>query len=185
MTHVADSTDGFNFRAANFRLRELVPSNLRVQDINREELGDSTARNQLLEAINRGPKIINYTGHGSLEQWRGNLLVSPDGASLTNGDHLSFFMMMTCLNGYFQDPVVDSLAEAMLRAERGGAVAVWASTGMTDPGSQSAMNQEMYRQLFTTPGRLGDAALAAKTQVKDYNLRRTWVLFGDPTTRLR
>jgi photosystem II stability/assembly factor-like uncharacterized protein len=185
MLHVADSTDGFNFRAANFRLRELVPSNLRVQDINREELGDSTARSQLLEAINRGPKVVTYTGHGSLEQWRGNLLVSPDGASFTNGDHLSFFMMMTCLNGYFQDPVVESLAESLLRAERGGAVAVWASTGMTDPGSQSAMNQEMYRQLFTTGGRIGDAVLGAKSQVKDYNLRRTWVLFGDPTTRFR
>jgi hypothetical protein len=185
MLHVADSTDGFNFRAASYRLLELVPGSLRVQEINREELGDSTARNQLLEAINRGPKIVNYTGHGSLEQWRGNLLVSPDGANLTNGDHLSVFMMMTCLNGYFQDPVVESLAESLLRAERGGAVAVWASTGMTEPGGQSAMNQEMYRQLFTTGGRLGDAALGAKSQMKDLNLRRTWVLFGDPTTRLR
>ena len=185
MIHVADSTEGFNFRAASFRLRELVPGGLRVQDINRDELGDSTARNLLIEAINRGPKVVNYTGHGSVEQWRGNLLVSPDGAGLTNGDHLSFFMMMTCLNGYFQDPAVESLAESLLRAERGGAVAVWASTGMTDPGGQSAMNQEMYRQLFTSGVRLGDAALAAKSQVKDYNLRRTWVLFGDPTTRFK
>ncbi len=185
MLHVADSTDGFNFRAASFRLRELVPSGLRVNEINREELGDSTARNELLEIINRGPKVVNYTGHGSVEQWRGNLLVSPDGASLINSDHLSFFMMMTCLNGYFHDPVTVSLAESLLKAERGGAVAVWASTGMTDPGSQSVMSQEMYRQLFTTGVRLGDAALGAKSQMKDPNLRRTWVLFGDPTTRFK
>ena len=43
-------------------------------------------------------------------------------------EHLSMFVMMTCLNGYFQDPVLDSLAESLLKAEHGGAVAVWASS---------------------------------------------------------
>jgi photosystem II stability/assembly factor-like uncharacterized protein len=181
---VADTTEGFNFEAASFRLKELVPGNIRVNEVNRGRLGDGTARNELLTAINRGQKIVNYTGHGSLSQWRGNLLTSPDGAGLTNRDHLSVFIMMTCLNGYFSDPVVESLAESMLKSN-GGAVAVWASTGMTDPGGQAAMNQELYRQMFASGGRLGDAALAAKAQVKDLNLRKTWLLFGDPTTRLR
>ena len=182
---IADSSDGFNFEAASYRLRELVPANLRVQELNRGRTDDATARQELLELINRGQKIVNYTGHGSLDQWRGNLLVSPDAATLTNSDQLSVFVMMTCLNGYFQDVIVESLAESLLKSERGGAVAVWASTGMTDPGGQAAMNQSMYGQLFTSGGRLGDAALGAKSGVKDYDLRRTWVLFGDPTTRLR
>ena len=38
---------------------------------------------------------------------------------------------MTCLNGYFQDPAMDSLAEALMKSEKGGAIAVWASSGMT------------------------------------------------------
>ncbi|HJQ68444.1 MAG TPA: C25 family cysteine peptidase [Blastocatellia bacterium] len=184
MLLVADSTEGFNFRAASFRLRELVPANLRVGEVNRDVLGDSTARSELIEAINRGQKVVNYTGHGSLELWRGNLLSSADAASLANRDRLSIFIMMTCLNGYFTDPVVEPLAEALLKSS-GGAVAVWASTGMTDPGGQASMNQEMYRQMFASGTRLGDAALGAKSQVKDYDLRRTWVLFGDPTTRIR
>jgi hypothetical protein len=181
---VADSTEGFNFRAASFRLRELVPANLRINEVNRDVLDDGTARSELLTAINRGQKVVNYTGHGSLEQWRGDLLASPDAAGLTNRDRLSIFIMMTCLNGYFIDPVVEPLAESLLKSS-GGAVAVWASTGMTDPGGQAAMNQEMYRQMFASGTRLGDAALSAKSQIKDYDLRRTWVLFGDPTTRIR
>lgn len=181
---VADSTEGFNFRAASFRLKELVPANLRVNEVNRDVLDDGTARSELLTAINRGQKVVNYTGHGSLEQWRGDLLTSPDAAGLTNRDRLSIFIMMTCLNGYFTDPVVEALAESLLKSS-GGAVAVWASTGMTDPGGQAVMNQEMYRQMFTSGIRLGDAALGAKSHIKDYDLRRTWVLFGDPTTRIR
>jgi len=94
--------------------------------------------------------------------------------------------MMTCLNGYFQDPVLDSLAEGLMKAPRGGAVAVWASSGMTLPDNQAAMNQELYRRLFDREGmRLGEAARAAKAAVNDVDVRRTWILFGDPTTRLK
>jgi hypothetical protein len=33
--------------------------------------------------------------------------------------------------------------------------------------------------------RLGDAARAAKIAVTDMDVRRTWVLLGDPTMRLK
>ena len=39
---------------------------------------------------------------------------------------------MTCLNGYFHDPAFESLAQALMSAEGGGAVAVWAPSGMTE-----------------------------------------------------
>jgi hypothetical protein len=123
-----------------------------------------------------------------MNQWRGNLLASPDAQSLTNRDHLSVFMMMTCLNGYFQDAVGESLAESLLKSEGGGAVAVWASAGMTEPGGQSVMNQEIYRQLFNASNAgltLGEATTRAKAAIDDFDIRRTWVLFGDPTTKLR
>ena len=44
------------------------------------------------------------------------------------------------------------------------------------------MNQQAFRKLFSnTPGRLGDALTAAKTGTDNKDVRRTWVLFGDPT----
>ena len=185
---VSDSTDGFDFETASYRLRELIPDSVRVQELNRGAVDDATARQELLASINRGQKIVNYTGHGAVNQWRGNLLASPDAQSLTNRDHLSVFMMMTCLNGYFQDAGGESLAESLLKAEGGGAVAVWASAGMTEPGGQSVMNQEIYRQLFNASNAgltLGEATTRAKAAIGDLDIRRTWVLFGDPTTKLR
>ena len=96
------------------------------------------------------------------------------------------FVMMTCLNGYFHDAALDSLAESLIKAERGGAVAVWASSGMTSPGGQALMNQEFYLQLFRNRGvTLGDAIRAAKATVISSDIRRTWILLGDPAMRLR
>jgi hypothetical protein len=57
------------------------------------------------------------------------------------------FITMTCSNGYYQDPVLDGLAESLMKASRGGAVAVWGSSGMTLPGNQAVLNQQLYQVL--------------------------------------
>jgi hypothetical protein len=94
---------------------------------------------------------------------------------------------MTCLNGYFHDAALESLAEALLHATGGGAVAVWAPSGMTGPISQAAMNQELFRWLFVEssstgePFRLGEVIRRAKAGVSDQDVQRTWILLGDPT----
>jgi hypothetical protein len=57
---------------------------------------------------------------------------------------------------------------------------------MCEPGEQAALNQEFYRLLFGG-GHLtiGEAAMMAKSAVADKDIRQTWVLIGDPTTRLK
>ena len=98
--------------------------------------------------------------------------------------------MMTCFNGYYDAGGV-SLGEAMLKAESGGAVAVWASSGMSLPAEQTRINQEFYRQLFGglslrgSAPRLGEAAMQAKAASSNAEVRRTGVRLGDPSMRLR
>jgi hypothetical protein len=183
-----DINDGYDFEAMAAALVPLVTAEVRIGLLNRGQTDAASAKAKLLDAINRGQKVVNYTGHGSVNQWKGDLLTNDDGAGLHNSDRLSFFIMMTCLNGYFNDASIDSLAESLLRPN-GGAVAVWASTGMCLPEGQSLMNQEMYRQMFSVVnGRrltLGEAAMRAKSSMSDMDVRRTWVLLGDPMTRLR
>jgi len=142
------------------------------------------ARQELLRSWGQGPLLVNYVGHGSVEIWRG-LLSSDDADDLINGTQLPFVVSMTCLNGFFHDPSEESLAEALLGA-KGGAIAVWASSGLTEANKQKAMNQELFRLLFHGPSlTLGEAAAKAKAAVSDMDIRKTWILFGDPTTRLR
>jgi predicted small secreted protein len=189
MLLVADSDDSsFSFEGANDQLRALVTGNLRINEIRRGRIDAATAKAQLIEMISRGQKIINYTGHGSVDQWRGSLLTNDDAATVENTNRYSVFVIMNCLNGYGQDPALDGLGEALIKAQRGGAVAVWASSGITNPDAQAQMNQQLYRLMFNGSTRsltIGELILRAKTQITEPDVRRTWVLIGDPTMRMR
>ncbi|HWP42489.1 MAG TPA: C25 family cysteine peptidase [Blastocatellia bacterium] len=183
---VSDAPDGlFDFEEATAKVRELIPTHERVEEVYRGQLGDSIARARVLEGIRQGPKVVNYVGHGTLTNWKANLLHASDAGVLGNEENPTLMVSMTCLNGLFQNPTGASLAEAMIGA-KGGAVAVWASSGLTGPRNQALMNQEVIRQLFK-PGTttIGDATRAAKALVLDHNVRRIWILFGDPTTRIK
>ena len=185
---IADRTDGFNFAAANRQVRALLPETLAVEMIERGEQATETVRNQILTSLNRGQLLVNYIGHGSVERWAGaGLLTSADASTLTNGQRVPLMVLMTCLNGFAQDVYTESLAEALLKAEQGGAVAVWASSGLTEPEQQALINQELYRQLFGAQQNVtvGEAVRAAKAATADADVRRTWMLFGDPAQRLR
>lgn len=175
-----------NFEAPSSVVQSLLPSGMTVTAVNRSSADDATIHNQIVAAINQGPRVTNYLGHGSNGVWTGaSLLSNNDAPTLTNTNRLSVFTMMTCFNGYFQDAYNDSLSEALLKAP-GGAVAVWASTTLTEPNGQNAIDQEFYRLLFgAQPATLGDAARGAKTVTSDADVRRTWTLFGDPAMRLR
>jgi len=122
-----------------------------------------------------------------LDVWTGaGLLDSNVALNLTNTNALSVYLMMTCLNGYSHDPYVDSLGESVLKSANGGGVAVWASSGFTEADPQFSMNLELYRQLFgSQPVRLGQAVRNAKGASPDQDVRRTWILFGDPAMRIR
>ncbi|MEK6301176.1 MAG: C25 family cysteine peptidase [Acidobacteriota bacterium] len=185
---VSDINDGFNFEAASDALREIVPPDTSVEQIYRGRMDDAVAKKALLSGLSRGQKVVNYAGHGSLDGWRGNLLSSAEARGLTNRE-LPLFVMMTCLNGYFHDVSQDSLAESLMKAERGGAIAVWASSGLTIPSAQSAMTRQAFTTLFNgSDGEtltLGEITSRAKAAVYDSDVRRTWILFGDPTTRIK
>jgi hypothetical protein len=182
---VADRNEGFDFEAASQALAPLLPANLRTNKIRRSEFDDGMAKRQIIEAINRGQKIVNYNGHGSFGLWRGGLLTSPDTAELENNERLSVFVMMNCLNGFFHEAASDSLSEALLKTDKGGAVAVWASSGLTAPGGQAVINAELYRQVFGGQVMLGEAVRRAKVHTLDLDIRRSWILLGDPTMKLR
>lgn len=183
-----ESFDGVDFEVQTGHLRTAIPSSQRIEQISRGSLDPSIARSSVLDAINRGQKIVNYSGHGNAAAWRSDLLTTDDVGGLTNGDRLSLFVMMTCLNGYFADAQNDSLAESLVRAENGGAIAVWASTGMIPSGDQGVMNLELFKRLYESsdnPPTLGEIAIKAKSKGLNKDARMTWVLFGDPTTRIR
>ncbi len=184
---VADDKDVFDFTAASQDVATLLSPELAVEELSLDQNDTASLRSDLLTHLNEGKLFVNYIGHGSTEVWAGGeLLTSDDARALTNRERLPMVVSMNCLNGFFHDVYPESLAEALLKAEQGGAVAVWASSGLTRPNEQSVMNQALVRSLFGKEYMtLGEAIIQAKAAVTDRDVQRTWILFGDPTLRLK
>jgi hypothetical protein len=182
-----DAKTNFNFEAASDELGSLLPETIGVQKIYRGGNAPSVVHDQIVNGINQGPLLVNFMGHGSVEVWTGEpILSTSDAALFNNGFRLPVFLIMTCLNGYYQNPARESLAESLIRSDAGGAVAVWASSGMTEPAPQFDMSTVLYQQVFgSQPLTLGEAIRKAKLGNADIEVRRTWILFGDPTMRVR
>jgi hypothetical protein len=78
-----------------------------------------------------------------------------------------------CLDGFFHDAYQTSLATSRLLAPNGGAAAVWASSGLTEPESQFVMDKNLVQYLFTTPTiTIGEATKRSKSGVADVDVSR-------------
>jgi len=184
---VADQNVDANFTSAAGSIVSSMPSSLQVNQVLANNTEFSAARAQLLSALNNGALLVNYSGHGAEQQWSfGDLFDVSDAAAMSNGGRLPLFLIMDCLNGYFQDVYTQSLAESLLFAPNGGAVAVWASSGFTNQPPQATMNLAAMAQLSSAPHLpIGQLLLAAKQGITDNDVRRTWLLFGDPAMKLQ
>jgi hypothetical protein len=184
---VADQDPQINFTQESEDAQKGIPSSMNVFDVYAAALDPDTARQDVLTQINSGQLLVNYTGHGSVEVWSGeNLLTDTSAAALTNGSNLPVFLIMNCLNGYFEDVYTTSLAETLLLSNTGGAVAVWASSGLNQPDPQAQMDNAIIQSLFTQPApTLGDAIAFAKSGINDPDVRKTYILFGDPLMHLK
>jgi hypothetical protein len=187
VSDILDEEFNFDYHTASLGVAELLPSSLPFQDLYRGGYQTQPeAKLAVLAGINEGPLLVNYIGNGAVESWQNQILYTYDAPSLTNGSRLPFFVHMAPFTGLFPDLFTEGLAEALLKAPDGGALAVWASSGSTEPPGQVVMNEELIRLLFSVEDlTLGEAVARAKSAVTDQDIRRTWIFFGDPTTKLK
>lgn len=184
---IGDQNVGADFTTETNLAASSLPDSLAKTILLADGQDPSVVRQQILTSLNSGQLLVNYLGHGSVEQWSFSDLLDDSSANeLHNGDRLPVYLLMDCLNGFFQDVYTESLAESLLLAPGGGAVAVWASSGFTGPTAQGTMNLDLLHILQSNAGlRLGRAILESKRNIVDKDVRRTWILFGDPTMLLQ
>jgi hypothetical protein len=179
----------WDFESGNDNVQSLLPANMTVQRVNvRTEPSIAVATANISAGINEGRALVNYSGHGNVNVWgSSSIFLNSNATALTNGmNKLTFVVVMDCLNGYFQDPGLQSLSESFLKAPSGGAVGAFASSGLTTTFGQRQMELELYRQLYGGQTiALGDAIRIAKDASGDRDVRKTWIFFGDPTIKIR
>ena len=65
-------------------------------------------------------------------------------------------------------------------------MASFASSGETVAGPQHQMRHRMFQLLDSGPSiAIGDDSRQSKTATDDLDVRRIWILFGDPTMKIR
>jgi uncharacterized repeat protein (TIGR01451 family) len=189
---VADNKDsGGDFTAYSDRLRTGVGTAYPASDLSLEYVESGDARSELLDRWSRGLWWVNYIGHGGLDRvGQEGLITSADVPDLDNGVQLPVFVGTSCLLGRFSLPGYDCLAETLIMEPDGGAIAVWAPSGMSYNDPACRLNEELIQAVFGE-GRylLGEAMLSAIEAYADeedaWYLIEVYNLLGDPATLLR
>jgi len=145
--------------------------------------------------FNAGALIVNYIGHGYTNGWAGEkLLTTTDVPLLHNDGVLPVVLGMDCREGYYHSPSPiangqEALAEVITRAEGKGAVASWSPTGLGVASGHDYLDRGFFDAVFTAQlGTVGAGTAAGKLDLfatgANFDLLDTFLLFGDPATRL-
>jgi hypothetical protein len=153
-----------------------------------------SVRDTLLGGWRAGYGFVNYDGHGSYTQWGDsseNYLLASDVAGLGNGVRLPIVAAMTCASGDSSNPGVLSLADTLTLQPGGGAIAAFASGGLSIDAEANTLNRYFVGALLGRRSSIGAAAVQASrasalgpTPIEPF-MHDIYLVSGDPAVRLR
>jgi len=186
-----NADDGGDFTASN---RELATGTQVSYTPAFSTLDSNTVagvRADIVSAFTNGLGLIHYTGHGSYQQLAGENLLHVNDVNAMINPPVPLFISLTCLIGRFDMLNTRSLSEALVLREGGGALAVYAPSGLSWNAHAIRFAQVFYRvhatdlcntiglALLQTRQYIGEQAGSYATSLRTYNL------FGDPALKLR
>jgi len=147
----------------------------------------------------QGTSVIQYIGHGNTVVWSDDAFfderINPpqdtfqDTQELTNGGRLAFLFVHNCLTGGFHDISDNTMGENWLRRMGGGAVGMFAPSGLSFNFIGDATTQVIWNAMFgpRKERQVGVVALDTLVQLCSQGSIedcQNYVLLGDPATRL-
>ena len=147
------------------------------------------ANRAILNRINRGTLLVNYTGHGNeIKLADENIFDIGDILSLSNQNTMPVFMTATCEFSRFDNPARVSAGETLLLAGNGGGIALFSTTRLVYATPNFFLNQNFYKYIFEdTDGRfhtLGDVMRLTKNASGTGINKLNFSLLGDPSMQL-
>jgi hypothetical protein len=148
------------------------------------------ANAQIDTALTGGVSLSFYAGHGGAQVWSDKLIFGPgDIAAVADGATLPAFVVLGCLNAFFDAPNEASLSQIALSAPDRGAIAFIASTTVTAFAGDDMFAHDLAQRIFgANVRRVGEAVTQAKqamaTSPGAEDVLRSVVLIGDPATPL-
>jgi hypothetical protein len=187
---MADDTDenAGDFPADSDDLAAIIPLGYNINKVYLAEGGSNLteARAQLLNGINAGAGFVNYMGHAGLDRlaYEG-LLLSGDVATLSNAPMFPIMTAITCVAGRFEIPGHTVIGEAMFLDSDGGAISVWAPSGLSFNDEAKVFEGHLVQAIFNQGATtLGEAILAASQAYASgahaRDMLEIYNLLGDP-----
>ncbi len=145
------------------------------------------ASNKLIESLEEGALIYNYTGHGGVNGLTNENVFSISHINaLRNFNKLPFFITATCEFSRFDNPSLESAGEQLVFNPEGGCISLMTTTRQAFSHANFNLNQKLYAALFDKDNnqiaRLGD--LIRMSKIPSNSLIYNFVLLGDPALRL-
>ncbi|HTY00697.1 MAG TPA: type IX secretion system sortase PorU [Bacteroidota bacterium] len=147
----------------------------------------------IIDQINQGTLILNYTGHGNPQQWAHenifNTLTSIP--QLLNTNRLTLYFLATCNFSQFDDPSQVSGGELLVNKPDGGGIAVISACRKVYASSNAELNYGTYHAMFTHDAYNRVQVERPATALFQYKQRgnlendQKYFFLGDPTLRLQ
>ena len=155
-------------------------------------------QNDLINAVNDGRSVINYTGHGSQNSCATTGFSSSNVPSLTNYGMLPFWWSVGCVHGYFDSGTC--IAEVLLRAQDAGQPKGMVATFMSSINQywdepmdaqdefDSIITESYVNNIKRTYGGIninGCMHMNDNYGASGDDMTNTWHCFGDPSFVVR
>lgn len=148
------------------------------------------ARDAFVDRFSAGAVLMVYIGHGNSRVFAHEhiFVLSTDLQAIANGRRLPFLYAAASQMGVFDDPLRDSIPEALLKWSNGGVVGMIGATRVGFHKTNMRLAHSFHQTMFrpgSEPVPVGIGLMTAKTIV-DADRRKVlrYNLFGDPLTRL-
>ena len=158
--------------------------------------GYPSVRKLLLEQLNEGALMVNYSGHGSAEVLSHELVLNKADMKELTSKRLPFWITASCDIAPFDSPL-ESMGMNLVGNTEGGAIGMLSTTRTVFANLNGAINRSFCRYALSrsADGRintLGDALRLAKNELVTAGTGETdrtenkihYVLLGDPAVRL-
>ncbi len=141
---------------------------------------------RLNEAIRQGSLIINYIGHGNEFLWAEERILDENSIdNWTNRSKIPLLVSATCEFGKFDNPLITSGGELMIKKGDGGSIALFTTTRPVFSQTNFLLNDQFYKNVFKKENnnflRLGDIFKITKNNSLSGPINRNFSLLGDPS----
>lgn len=141
----------------------------------------------LIDAVNNGTLLLNFTGHGNPDVWaHENIFERSSTIPQFKNDKLFFLTAATCDFGKYDDPNIISGTEEMLLLKNYGMIGGFSAARLVWSIENAAINEKFYTKLFQSGKQItfGEAFLLTKQERTGENDEK-FHLFCDPAIKIK